>query len=179
MVINLTIDDEFHSLIFPLAPEEYKQLEANIVRDGCRDPIVTWNGIIIDGHNRYMICTDHNFTYHVKEINFANRGEAINWIIDNQLGRRNLAPWQQSILRGKRYNAVKRKDGGHGDQKSAGQNDSPIWARDILADQYGVSPKTIQRDGNFAKAAEVGGIPLMELTKTQILEAARANQEVW
>ena len=57
---TLNTDNEFQQLIRPLTSEERKQLEANIVADGCRDPITVWNGIIIDGHNRYEICHNHN-----------------------------------------------------------------------------------------------------------------------
>lgn len=56
MQIKLKIDKEFKTLIPPLSPTEYEQLEANIIADGCREPIVIWNGYIIDGHNRYEIC---------------------------------------------------------------------------------------------------------------------------
>lgn len=44
--VKLKIDKEFKNLIRPLSPKEYDQLEANIIADGCRDPIVTWNGFI-------------------------------------------------------------------------------------------------------------------------------------
>ena len=53
---QLIIDPEFESLVPPLSQEEYSQLEANILRDGCRDPITIWDNVILDGHNRYKIC---------------------------------------------------------------------------------------------------------------------------
>jgi ParB family chromosome partitioning protein len=40
--MNIKIDPEFKALIPPLAPEELAQLQANILRDGCRDPLVVW-----------------------------------------------------------------------------------------------------------------------------------------
>ena len=48
----LEIDPEFKTLIRPLRKDEYLQLEVNLAVDGCREPIITWNNIIIDGHNR-------------------------------------------------------------------------------------------------------------------------------
>ena len=54
---QLTIDREFRDLIRPLMKDEYRYLESNIVADGCRDPIIVWKGVIVDGHNRYEICT--------------------------------------------------------------------------------------------------------------------------
>ena len=54
---QLTIDREFRDLIRPLMKDEYRYLESNLVADGCRDPIIVWKGVIVDGHNRYEICT--------------------------------------------------------------------------------------------------------------------------
>src|SRR5690606_40306141 len=56
---SLRIDPEFRSLIPPLTDDEYAQLEKNIVAEGCRDPLIVWNGVVVDGHNRYDICVRH------------------------------------------------------------------------------------------------------------------------
>ena len=125
--------------------------------------------MIIDGHNRYEICTRNNIHFETKQLELSTREEAINWIIDHQLGRRNLAPWQMSILRGKRYN-IQKKQGVRTDLTSD-QIDHKLTS-EKLADQFGVSAPTIRRDGNFATAAEKTSeteeIPVMELTKKQI-----------
>lgn len=174
----LIIDNEFRNLISQLTREEFEQLENNIISEGgIHDPIITWNNIIVDGHNRYDICSKNNIKYFTKELELTDRNQAINWIIDNQLGRRNLAPWQQSILRGKRYNAEKKN---HGGERTSYQFDN-LKTHEKLATQYGVSPATITRDGNFAiaaeKAAETFEQPIMQLTKQQILEVAKEIQQ--
>ena len=85
------IDPEFAALIPPLSPEEYNQLEQNILADKkCRDAIVVWDNTVVDGHNRFRICAAHNIPFEVKEIHFDSRKEALLWILNNQLGRRNL-----------------------------------------------------------------------------------------
>jgi ParB family chromosome partitioning protein len=86
----MIIDSEFKALIPPLAPEELAQLEANILADGCRDPLVTWQGILIDGHNRFAICSKHGLTFQTVQREFADREAAELWMIGNQMGRRNL-----------------------------------------------------------------------------------------
>ena len=86
----LEVDPEFKALIRPLRKDEYLQLEVNLSIDGCRDPIITWNNIIIDGHNRYEICNRLHIPYAVREMPFENRERAIVWICSNQLGRRNI-----------------------------------------------------------------------------------------
>lgn len=94
----LTIDKEFKELIPPLSDEEFKQLEENILRDGIQDPLKVWNGILIDGHNRYKIAAKHDLPFSTTEINFNNRNDAIIWIIKNQFGRRNLSAYDRAIL---------------------------------------------------------------------------------
>lgn len=88
--MNIKIDPEFRQLIPALQSEEYLQLEANLLADGCRDPLVLWNDILIDGHNRYEICTRHNIAYSTVQRDFEDRHEAKLWMLRNQLGRRNL-----------------------------------------------------------------------------------------
>lgn len=95
---KLKIDKEFQKLIPPQQEAEHKQLEENILAEGCRDPLVIWNGTIIDGHNRYKICIEHNITFKVVEMEFSDRDEAKIWIIKNQFGRRNLIPFQRGEL---------------------------------------------------------------------------------
>jgi hypothetical protein len=92
----------------------------------------------------------------------ARRGE---W------GCRNLDPEARSYLRGKRYNLEKRQDGGHGDQKSAPENQGPTTAQ-RLGDQYGVSRDTIERDGAFAEAVDT-----LEQQVRQDLRGQRYNRE--
>ena len=154
---NIQIDNEFKSLIPPLSAEERAQLEANLLADGCRDPLVVWampthtvdyseeqdgsdvetffwneaeivsswdekNGdesyrqwrdedgdllelfedewpcILIDGHNRYEICTRLELPFETVFKDFAGRDDAIEWIINNQFGRRNLSDYQRGVL---------------------------------------------------------------------------------
>lgn len=96
--MEIKIDDEFKSLIPPLTDEEYHQLEENILSEGIREKIITWNGTIIDGHNRYEIAKKHNIPYEIEEKQFDNRGQIAEWIIRNQFGRRNLSSYQKSVL---------------------------------------------------------------------------------
>jgi N6-adenosine-specific RNA methylase IME4 len=96
----IQIDPEFQALIPPLAPEERQQLEANIIADGCRDPLVVWDGVLIDGHNRYEICTRNGVPYSKVDREFESRGAVKVWMIDNQKGRRNLTDgWKFELVR--------------------------------------------------------------------------------
>ena len=116
--MDLMIDQEFADKIPPLSEEEYKQLEMNILADGkVISPLIIWNGIIIDGHNRFHILQDHpEIPYTTTAMEFPDRESVIVWICNNQLGRRNLTDEQKKFIVGKRYEAEKRRERFHGNQ---------------------------------------------------------------
>lgn len=145
----IQIDQEFKDLIPALTKEEYEQLEKNILAEGIRDSLLVWNGVLIDGHNRYEIATKHGLSYNVQEKEFADRAEAERWIILNQFGRRNLSAYDRSVLalKLKPIVAAKAKErqvesGGAVPQKSA---KPPIETRKEIAKAAGVSHDTIAK----------------------------------
>jgi len=155
---DIIVDAEFSSLIPPLSDEERQQLEENIVEHGgARDPLVVWASkgtlTLLDGHNRYEICTRLGLPFDIHELRFKDREEAEDWIDRNQLGRRNLDSRQMSLLRGRRYNRTKNKPGR---PNKCDQNDR-VSAADVAA-EHGVSEPTLRRDGKFAEAVEALGI---------------------
>ena len=94
----IQIKDEFKKLIPALTAEEFKQLEQNCLDEGIREKIITWNGFIIDGHNRYEIATCWNLEYETETKRFKDENEVKEWMIHNQFGRRNLSNYQRSVL---------------------------------------------------------------------------------
>jgi ParB-like chromosome segregation protein Spo0J len=88
---KIVIDPEFQALIPPLGAEEFQQLEENIRQGGCRDPLVTWGDTLIDGHNRYEICTRLGLKFKTVALEFADRDAVKVWMIDNQTGKRNIS----------------------------------------------------------------------------------------
>jgi hypothetical protein len=92
------VDDEFRSLIPPLSGEEYHQLETNLIAHGCRDALVVWSGLLLDGHNRLTICNRHGIAYETTEIELPDREDAKLWIEQTQLGRRNLSNDQKAAV---------------------------------------------------------------------------------
>lgn len=81
MIMELKIKDEFKKLIPPLTAEEFKQLETHCIDEGIRDAIVTWNGFIIDGHNRYKIATDWQLSFKTIEKAFESEYHVIEWML--------------------------------------------------------------------------------------------------
>lgn len=92
------IKKEFKELIPTLTPEEFKQLEDNCIAEGIREKILTWNGYIIDGHNRYEIATKWNLDYETESKFFKSEDDVKEWMILNQFGRRNLTLYQRTVL---------------------------------------------------------------------------------
>jgi N6-adenosine-specific RNA methylase IME4 len=158
----MIIDSEFKALIPPLAPEELAQLEANILADGCRDPLVTWQGILIDGHNRFAICSKHGLTFETVEMEFVDRSHAKEWIIRNQFGRRNLLPYIRTklALELEETIAARSQQGKRTDIQQAGNlcqksdNSPPLDTKRELATIAGVSHDTVAKVKKIeAKAA--------------------------
>lgn len=155
-VYDLTVDPEFRDLIPPLNEEELKLLEASLVADGCESPLIVWNGVIVDGHNRYAICRKHEIPFAIQEKDFSSRDDAMLWMLRNQLGRRNLNSYQrvelvlkfeplvksaaeQRMMAGKAANPV----------PTLAQGQTKGKTRDHLSEAAGVS------HGTFAKAKKL------------------------
>jgi N6-adenosine-specific RNA methylase IME4 len=94
----IKINENFKRLIPALTQEEYKQLEDNILKEGIREKIITWNGYIIDGHNRYEISQKWGLDCQSESMQFKDEDEVKEWMILNQFGRRNLSNYQRSVL---------------------------------------------------------------------------------
>lgn len=97
---ELKIDPELRDLLPPLTSEEYKQLEKNIIENGFdrNFPIMEWQGFIVDGHNRYDICKKHNIEPIIGTLAYETKEEVMEWMLDIQLGRRNLSPIQKIAI---------------------------------------------------------------------------------
>ena len=94
----MQIKDEFKKLIPALSVEEFKQLEQNCLAEGIREKIITWNGFIIDGHNRFEIATKHKLNFETKSKKFDSEVDAKIWMVNNQFGRRNLQDFVKGEL---------------------------------------------------------------------------------
>ena len=162
------IDKEFQSLIPQLSDTEFEQLEKNILAEGIRDALVIWNGIILDGHNRFAIAQAHGLKYKTTDIELEGRDAAIIWIIHNQLGRRNLTPQQSSYLRGKWYNQDKQAHGGQM-PKGIGQNDQSLFTAERIAKETGVTDRTIRRDADYTRAVDKIAEAIGDDARTAIL----------
>lgn len=165
---NLKIDPEFSAQILPLSFEELQQLEMNMIRDGkLTDPIIVWNKTILDGHNRYNLLKKHSFIeYEIKEMEFSSRQEALIWICNHQLGRRNLTPERRKYLIGKQYETEKQVSQNRGNQYTSAKKDATDQndpcqnksgshvTRQRIANETGTSEGYVQRAEKYMNGVE-------------------------
>lgn len=183
----IQIDIAFKAQIPPLSAEEREQLEANIVAHGCRDPLTLWRGVLLDGHNRYEICTRLGLPFKTVTVDLPDREAAEDWIDANQLGRRNLTPDAFKLLVGRRYLRLKKAATGRADRVfSAGQIDQPKTTAERLAVEYGTSEATVRRAARFAAevertpelmAAIVEGRPVLPAKRALLERSREARRE--
>ncbi len=150
---EIFIDSEFANYIRPLSDEEFEKLKESIKLEGIRDPLVVWNGFLIDGYHRYKIATELEIEFKTIEIDLPDKEAVKEWIIKNQLGRRNLTSQEASYYRGKLYESRKQDTYSH--PKSGGNFYHRLEkTAEQIGKEYGVSEKTIRNDAEFSKSVD-------------------------
>lgn len=197
---ELKIDPELRDLLPPITNEEYKQLEKNILKNGFDKnfPIMEWNGFIVDGHNRYDICKKNNVTdYTVGTLAYKTKEEVMEWMLDIQLGRRNLSPIQRIAVAEKyrpiyEKQAKKNKSINGGDKKSELQNSStPIKPENkidvraklaetanVSTDTYSKGKKILDSDNDEVKEAVLSGDMSINAGYNKIRENEKKKENI-
>jgi len=147
--MEFKIDNELKSLIPALTKDEYSRLESSILKEGCRDKLIVWGDILVDGHNRYEICTKHNIEFDIILKEFDTIEQVKTWMLINQLGRRNLTPEKFKYFIGKLYNESKKQ--GERTDLTSGQN---VQKSKQIAEEYKINEKTVRRAAKFAEAID-------------------------
>ena len=143
------INNAFKAFLPSLAGEEYERLEQNIKDEGVREPLVIWRQTdqILDGMHRYEIATKHDIPYKTTFLDFKDEEEALDWIADNQCGRRNLTDQQRLYFLGRNY----RKSVG---ARGGVQSEERENVAEVLAEKEDVSASTVLNAGRYAEAVD-------------------------
>jgi hypothetical protein len=97
--MHITVNEELKAYIDPLTPDEHAALERSILAEGCRDALVLWGDVLVDGHNRYGICQKHGLPFQtVQNTRFQSMADVHLWMIDQHLGRRSVSDFQRGVL---------------------------------------------------------------------------------
>ena len=163
---QIKVLDELKAFIPPPITEEFKQLEKNILQHGCKDALVVWETteqqldvnsastdpayVLVDGHNRFNICVKNDLPFSIQLMPFSSLTEVKDYMIDLQLGRRNLTPQQASYFRGLRYQNEKLDKGKYDRDDHKVHNEPYGSTAEKLATEYKVSTSTIKRDAQLA-----------------------------
>ena len=158
---ELKIDPEFEKLIPAQTPADYENLARNIVNNGCEDELVTWDGVIVDGHSRYKICHALGIPFAYREKTFETREEAKKWMIQRSFGRRNMSMYDKAVLALKYEEVLKEeaelrmKSGVKADPvHNYAQGSGKGKTRDKMAELAGVSHFTIERVKKLEEVAD-------------------------
>lgn len=168
--MNITIHEELRSFVDPLTETEYAALERSLLLEGCRDALVLWNDILIDGHNRYAICQKHGIEFRtVQNTSFGSIDDVKLWMIENHLARRSVSDFQRGLLAIRKKQIVAQRKAERAAEAPVEEaqdgDDSPPWStREEVARAARVSPNTISQIERIQKAAA-----------PQLVEAIRAG----
>lgn len=162
---SIEILPELQAFIRPLTEEQFGQLEQNILTHGCQDALILWETseydlgrgeselsvyVLIDGHNRYRICKKNGVDFKIMLKTFEHIEAVKEYMIDLQIGRRNLTLEEESYYRGLKYNAQKGKRGVALQLAQEGRGEEVVNIAENLAEQFNVTSRTIKNDGKFA-----------------------------
>ena len=162
--MDIIINDELRSFIDPLTPVEYAALERSLQAEGCRDALVLWRDVLIDGHNRYEICRKHGIPFRtVHNNNFATLEDVMLWVIDNNLARRSVSDFQRGMLALRKKEIVAARAAQRAaeappeqqaEETPAGDATDPPWStREDVAKAARVSANTLSQIERIRKAA--------------------------
>ena len=140
---GVVVDPEFERRLPALSPEEFAQLEANILSEGCRDPLVVWAGLLLDGHHRYAICRKHDLPFRVVTVTLTDHRAALEWIDKNALGTRNLTKDALKIVMARQFKATKKP--AHRPKKGSQTATLSGKTAAAIGKAAGVDPATVYR----------------------------------
>lgn len=159
--MTITINEDLRAYIDPLTEDEYAALERSLLSEGCRDALVLWGDVLVDGHNRYGICQKHAIPFNtVQNQTFQSIDDVHLWMIDNHLGRRSVSDFQRGIL------ALRKKDIVSARQTQAQDRQSPADPGAAEAAPKTEAGPPLTREA-VARAARVSSATLGQIEKIQ------------
>lgn len=152
---NIVVNEELKAYIEPLTPDEHEALERSLLAEGCRDALVLWGDVLVDGHNRYGICVKHGIPFRtVQHPHFRSVEDVHLWMIDQHLGRRSVSDYQRGVLAlRKREIVAERRARAMADEKE--KVDVDAGAADDAARTAVLEPRPLQSREDIARAARL------------------------
>jgi len=182
--MTITINESLRAYIDPLTPDEYAALERSLLAEGCRDALVLWGDVLVDGHNRYGICQKHGIAFNtVQNTTFRSMDDVHLWMIDNHLGRRSVSDFQRGVLALRKKEIVSARlaqeqaekaamelaggpEAGTGAGAAQQSETEPPWTREAVARAARVSSATL---GQIEKIQKTAAPELVSAVKSGVV----------
>ncbi|MEC4721265.1 hypothetical protein RY831_19040 [Noviherbaspirillum sp. CPCC 100848] len=160
--MTIKISEELRAYIDPLTEDEYAALESSLLAEGCRDALVLWGDLLVDGHNRHGICQKHGIPFTTAQnTNFRSMEDVHLWMIDNHLGRRSVSDFQRGVLALRRKEILSARQA----QKQAEETSEAVQSTANAAEPVEAAPP-LTREA-IARAARVSSTTLGQIEKIQ------------
>jgi hypothetical protein len=166
--MHITVNEDLKAYIDPLTPDEYAALERSLLAEGCRDALVLWGDVLVDGHNRYGICQKHGLPFQtVQNTRFQSMEDVHLWMIDQHLGRRSVSDFQRGVL-ALRKRAILAERRAHTIAATADPNETDKHeSRDISLKDAVSEPLPLKSRADIAKAARLSSSQVVHIEKIQ------------
>nr|WP_297354434.1 plasmid replication/partition related protein [uncultured Caldimonas sp.] len=163
--MDIVVNEELKAYIDPLTPDEYEALERSILAEGCRDALVLWGNVLVDGHNRYGICRKHGLPFQtVQNTRFQSIEDVHLWMIDQHLGRRSISDFQRGVLALRKREIVAKR---RVEPVAAQSPDAPAAEAANEAQAPVPAPAPLDTREAVAKAARVSSNQIVMIEKIQ------------
>jgi hypothetical protein len=167
--MHISVNEELKAYIDPLTPDEHAALERSILAEGCRDALVLWGDVLVDGHNRYGICQKHGLPFQtVQNTRFQSMEDVHLWMIDQHLGRRSVSDFQRGLLalRKREILAARRAQviAATAESSTASPHDAP---HDAPKDTGVGETNPLKSRADIAKAARLSSSQVVQIEKIQ------------
>jgi hypothetical protein len=160
--MNISVNEALLAYIDPLTPDEHEALERSLLAEGCRDALVLWGEVLVDGHNRYGICSKHGIPFNtVQNSRFKSIDDVHLWMIDQHLGRRSVSDFQRGVLALRKKDILASRVKPSADESSASVSEpvpgslapEPLSTREAIAKAARISSNTISQIEKIQKSA--------------------------
>ena len=167
--MNIVVNEELKAYIDPLTPEEHEALERSILTEGCRDALVLWGDVLVDGHNRYAICQKHGLPFQtVQNTRFQSIEDVHLWMIDQHLGRRSISDFVRGVLALRKKDIVTERRARTANASSATADaDAPTSSAASSDDASVPPPAPLNSREAIAKAARISSTQVQMIEKIQ------------
>jgi len=175
--MTITINEDLRAYIDPLTEDEFAALERSLLSEGCRDALVLWGDLLVDGHNRYGICQKHGIPFNTMQNHtFQSMDDVHLWMIDNHLGRRSVSDYQRGVLALRKKELVSARapqtqsQGASAEPEGADASVQPTveppWTRQAIARAARVSSATL---GQIEKIQKTAAPELVDAVKAGVI----------